>query len=79
MNLLAQAFEAIASSSGTSKRKTGIELPGLENFTNHIRNSFCICIFCLLPESRRNNVKMMLRQKYVTSKSKTTQLGDQPP
>ena len=33
MNLLAQAFEAIASSSGASKRKTGIELPGLDNFT----------------------------------------------
>ena len=34
MNLLAQAFEAIASSSGASKRKTGIELPGLDNSTN---------------------------------------------
>ena len=29
-NLLAQAFEAIASSSGASKCKTGMKLPGLE-------------------------------------------------
>ena len=33
-NLLAQAFEAIASSSGASKYKTGMKLPGLEKVTN---------------------------------------------